>query len=172
MIIFNKWRLVNINFLNCQHSEQPKATRLDTTMTLEKIRKVLSRCGNDENGENYDSIMKPDMYFCNKGSQNEIRRIEEATIYLSEILGDDNSLCIKLSEKLEEVMPRLIKEKKLNCGIRLTETGPIQSDNVAFKFNRYEFGTHRPEYIRRLEKSNKKLCENGIEWKLDLNMSW
>ena len=92
--------------------------------------------------------------------------------HLHEILDNNNNLCIKRSEKFKEVIPRLIKEKKLDCGIRWTERGPMQSDNVAFKFNRYEFGTHRPEYIRRLEKSNKKLCENGIEWKLDLNMSW
>ncbi|CAG8580606.1 5243_t:CDS:10 [Paraglomus brasilianum] len=141
-------------------------------MTLEKIRKVLSQCENGENGENGESIMKFDMYFCNKGCPNEIRRSEEATIYLREILGDNNSLCIKLSEKHEEVIPRLIKEKKLNCGIRWTENGPKQSDNIAFKFNRHEFGTHRPEYRCKFEKSNKKLCDNGIEWKLDLNMSW
>ena len=165
--IFNKWRLVNINFLNCPHSEEPRATKLDTSMMLGKIREVLSQC--DENDE---SIMKFDMYFCNNGGSNVIRRSEEASIYLREILSDNNNLCIKRSKKPEEIMPRLIKEKKLNCGIRWTENGPKQSDSIAFKFNRYEFGTHRPEYRCTFEKSDKKLCENGIEWKLDLNMSW
>jgi len=158
--------LVNINFLNCPHSEEPKATKLDTSMTLEKIREVLSQC---ENGE---SIMKFDMYFCNSGGSNVIRRSEEAIICLSDILGDSDNLWIKRSEKLEEVMPRLIKEKKLDCGIRWTENGPEQSDNIAFKFNRYEFGTHYPEYRCSFEKSDKRLCKNGIEWELDLNMSW
>ena len=158
--------LVNINFLNCPHSEEPKATKLDTSMTLEKIREVLSQC---ENGE---SIMKFDMYFCNSGGSNVIRRSEETTICLSEVLGNNDNLWIKRSEKLEEVMPRLIKEKKLDCGIRWTENGPEQSDNIAFKFNRYEFGTHYPEYRCSFEKSDKRLCKNGIEWELDLNMSW
>ncbi|CAG8573758.1 2580_t:CDS:2 [Paraglomus occultum] len=158
--------LVNIDFLNCPHSEQPSTATLDPLMTLDKIREVLSQCKNGE------SIMKFDMYFCNKGGPNVIPRSEEATIYLHQILGDNSELRIKRSEKIEEVICRLIEKKKLDCGIRWTENGPKQSDNVAFKFNRHEFGTHRPEYRCRFEKSNKKLCENGIEWKLDLNMSW
>ncbi|CAG8638412.1 9448_t:CDS:2, partial [Paraglomus occultum] len=116
--------------------------------------------------------MKLDMYFCNKGGPNIIPKSEEATIYLHQILGDNNELRIKRSEKIKEIIPRLIEEKRLNCGIRWTKNGPKQSDNVAFKFNRHEFGTHCSEYRCRFEKSNKNLCENGIEWKLDLNMSW
>ncbi|CAG8621259.1 6115_t:CDS:2 [Paraglomus brasilianum] len=131
-------------------------------MTLEKIREELS----------HESIMKFDMYFCNERSPNEIPRNQEANTCLYEILVDNNNLCIKRSKKLEEVMPRLINEKKLDCGIRWTEDGPKQSDNIAFKFNRYEFGTQHTEYRCTFENSNKKLCENGIEWKLNLNMSW
>src|SRR5690348_9161678 len=141
--------LINIKFLNCPHSEEPKATKLDTSMTLEKIREELSQC--DENGE---VIMKGDMYFCSSGGLNVIPRSQEANICLHEILGNNNKLRIKRSMKIEEVIPRLIKEKRINCGIRWTENGPKQSDNVAFKFNSYEFGTHRPEYRCRFENSN------------------
>ena len=158
--------LVNITFPNCPHSEVPKASKLDTSMTLDKIREELSQY---ENGE---SIMKVDMYFCNNGGSNVIPRSQEVKTCLHEILGDNNNLCIKRSENLEKVVPRLIKEKKLDCGIRWTENGPKQSDSTAFKFTRYEFLSVRRDCGRSFEKSNKKLCENGIEWKLDLNMSW
>src|SRR6185312_12234242 len=103
---------------------------------------------------------KFDMYFCNNQSSNVIRRSEEGNIQLREILSNDDNFCIKRSKKPEEIMPRLVKEKKLNCGIRWTEDGPKQSDNIAFEFNRIEFGTHRPEYRCRFEESNKKLCDN------------
>ena len=162
--------LVNITFPNCPHSEVPKASKLDTSMTLDKIREELSQY---ENGE---SIMKVDMYFCNNGGSNVIPRSQEVKTCLHEILGDNNNLCIRRSENPDEVIPRLIKEKRLDCGVRWTESGPKQSDNIAFKFNRHEFGTNCPEYRCTYEKTNKnkyfKLCKNGIEWKLDLNMSW
>src|SRR6185312_1957881 len=96
--IFNKLRLVNINFLNCPYSEQPSTVRLDTSLTLEKIRELLSQC--NKNGK---STMKSDMYFCNKGGPHVIQESEEANIYLYEILADNNNLYIKRSEVLKEV---------------------------------------------------------------------
>ena len=143
MNLFYKWKpiLVNISFLNCPHSEVPKAIKLDESMTLDKIREELSQC---ENGE---SIMKVDMYFCNNGGSNVIPRNQEAKTCLCEILSDNGNLCIWRSENPEEVISRLIEEKR-NC----------------------------PEYRCTFEKRNKnryfKLCKNGIEWKLDSNMSW
>ena len=138
-------------------------------MTLDEIREKLSQC--DENGE---SIMKFDMKFCNKGGPYEIPKNDEANIYLYEILSDNNNLGIKRNEKVEEIMPRLIKEKKLDCGIRWTERGPEQSDSIAFKFIKEPnifippAGSSRSE----VKKDRREFCENGIEWKVDLKMSW
>ena len=161
-------RLINIYFRNCLHSEEPIATILDPSMTLEEIREKLSQC--DENGK---FIMKFDMKFCNKGGPYEIPKSDEANIYLYEILSNNNNLGIKRNENVEEIMPRLIKEKKLDCGIQLTKNGPIQSDNVAFKFKEPKFFRHPTGSSRsEVKKDRKEFCENGIEWKADLKMSW
>ncbi|CAG8509285.1 3514_t:CDS:2 [Paraglomus occultum] len=89
-------RLININFLDCPYSKEPTAVKLDTSMTLEKIREKLSQ--RNKNGK---SIMKSDMYFCNKERQHLIQESEEANICLHEIIGDNNNLFIKRSEKPE-----------------------------------------------------------------------
>ncbi|CAG8509306.1 3515_t:CDS:2 [Paraglomus occultum] len=143
--------------------------KLDTSMTLEKIREKLSQ--RNKNGK---SIMKSDMYFCNKGGPYVIQECEEANIYLHEIIGDNNNLCIKRSEVLKEVMPRLIKEKKLDCGIYWAERGPKQSDNAAFKFIKEpEFAKHPAGFSKSEFKNNsEEFCENGIGWKFDLKVSW
>ena len=151
-------RLVNIDFINCPHSEVPKATKLDTSMTLEKIRGELSQC---ENGE---SIMKDDMYFCNIGRPYVISRSREANIFLYEILGDNNNLCIKRSKKLEEVMPRLIKEKKLDCGIRWTENGPKQSDTQHSSLpdmNFSQFAVTVDVVLKKVIRNSVKMALNG-----------
>src|SRR5690348_2866010 len=99
-LILNK-SVINLNLINYARSEEPTATKLDTSMTLEKIREELSG----------KSIMKFDMKFCNREGTHVIQRSEEAIFYLREILDKNNNLCIKRSDKFDELMPRLIKEK-------------------------------------------------------------
>ncbi|CAG8632174.1 10802_t:CDS:2, partial [Paraglomus occultum] len=76
---------------------EPTAVKLNKSMTLKEIREMLSQC--DENSK---SIMKSDMCFCNKGGPNVIRTSEEANIYLGEIIGDNNTLCIKRAKYLNK----------------------------------------------------------------------
>ncbi|CAG8552392.1 2228_t:CDS:2 [Paraglomus brasilianum] len=140
-------------------------------MTLKEIRKKLFAYENDQ------CIMKDYMFFCDKNCAR-IRKSDEGKFYLYEILKE-NVICITRCKTLEEVMPHLIEKRKLNCGIRLTEDGPTQSDNVAFKFESYNNNVveDSSEYNQRtFEQSNNyrrsELCKNGIEWKLDLNMLW
>ncbi|CAG8592634.1 8133_t:CDS:2 [Paraglomus occultum] len=140
-------------------------------MTLKEVRKELSV--NDENGK---CIMEDDMLFCDLNNA-QIRQIDEGKYYLGIILNEMNVICITRCKTLEEVIPHLIRQRKLDCGIRWTESGPAQSDNVAFKFKSYAVMGDRIEYIERaFEQTNNRkrsvLCENGIEWKLDLKTLW
>ncbi|CAG8609559.1 7086_t:CDS:2 [Paraglomus occultum] len=162
--------LVSIIFLKCP-DEEPTAARLNASMTLKEIRKKLSAY------EDGICIMMDDMFFCGHKDAR-IRKSDEGKTCLYEILNYENKkniIYIKRCETLKEVMPHLIGEKNLNCGIRWTEEGPKQSDNVAFKFKGSpDFKKLARERKRKNERSNNykrsELYENGIDWEFSLNI--
>jgi len=123
--LFNKdkQQLVRICYTNCPYSEKPCTVKIDASMTLDKVRLECK------------AAIKDDMYFCANEGLNVIPQCQENRIRLHEILDNGKKLSIERSENYKEIMPRFIKEEKLDCGIRMTEDGLEQSDNVAFKFN-------------------------------------